>query len=579
MAAVEAVWLEDAETDLSFAVVASITPAPQQYRITISKPDIALMKRPERIDTADESTRGNVKLKIKIRNSSSKNSPDSNEIAVYCVDPFTNGAESSLSYRFSQLKASGDNHLIGTNRDKDIEFTTVCRGVASPGSSPLLYVKLNPTGVLRQLASGTVAWPFTATTNTLWHRQTQMIGGLQIAGKSAGLCSSSFTLKLKPLGTGSETQTASTTAHCTSASASWRQGSVPLISSSQIIGATSVMPTPAPSLLASQGGLCNISDSDDECRIGDQAYATTSSGVTSANRYIYKPTSKNSGTRADLARTLTLALGHFTSSSARFRIVAARPPALGDLVQKVGRTTGWTSGLLAGRTSANDPSCPGNATNSRTDDTADAGYYLACIAYAYYLSDGRDSGSPVFVLPDSSSSDVILVGVHVRRSEDITMAGFIPIDRVYAESLAQGYDWNPLQLRPVPVLDRQQPAQGAEDLEVDDNDVITATFEAKDFAPQPHSSLIKRVLTYKAALFREGTKMDVPEVPLASFTDTTVQIGNQTIPVKKADFDIAAVTATQSTGTFTVAVRACTVATPSMCGGYGSAGSISLTRQ
>ncbi len=32
----QAVGLEDDETDLSFAVVASITPAPQQYRITIA---------------------------------------------------------------------------------------------------------------------------------------------------------------------------------------------------------------------------------------------------------------------------------------------------------------------------------------------------------------------------------------------------------------------------------------------------------------------------------------------------------------------------------------------------------------
>ena len=104
---------------------------------------------------------------------------------------------------------------------------------------------------------------------------------------------------------------------------------------------------------------------------------------------------------------------------------------------------------------------------------------------------------------------------------------------------------------------------------INDNDVITATFEARDFTP-------RTALTYKAALFRNGIKVDVPEVPLASFADTTVQVGTQTVAVKEAEFDIAAATEAESTGTFTVAVRACTDGTPSKCGGYGSPGTISL---
>ena len=101
--------------------------------------------------------------------------------------------------------------------------------------------------------------------------------------------------------------------------------------------------------------------------------------------------------------------------------------------------------------------------NDSDIDRSDDDSHWECVASAAYLSKGGDSGSPVFVRR-GSGNDVVLVGVHVRNRPDPTAAGFIPIDRIYAESLAQGYDWNPIQLRPVPVLDRQQPTQGAESL-------------------------------------------------------------------------------------------------------------------
>ena len=91
--------------------------------------------------------------------------------------------------------------------------------------------------------------------------------------------------------------------------------------------------------------------------------------------------------------------------------------------------------------------------DSDVDTSNDDGHW-ECVVNAAYLADGGDSGSPVFVRR-GSGNDVVLVGVHVRNRPDPTAAGFAPIDMIYAESLAQGYDWNPVQLRPVPVLDRQ----------------------------------------------------------------------------------------------------------------------------
>ena len=575
----KAAWLEDAETDLSFAVVASITPAPQQYKITIAKPDIALMKRPERVDTADESTRGNVKLKLKFRNSSDDDSSDSlHRVLLYCVDPLTDGAGASWAHGFSFLRTSGESNFIDGNDGKEFELTTVCQGVGNPGNSPL-YVRLNADYDLTnkryrhpQTASSTFTWPFSATANTLWSRQSQLTGGVQIKAESSDICTSSLTLGLIPP-TPTPVAAVSTTAHCADDEGyTWRQGSIPLVSgspSSVSIGATTMRPTPVvvPTPIPCQP----VIGSTDKCFRGEQAYAATVTTVTTADGDIFRPVSENTSTRATLSGLLPLKITHFESSGSRFRVVASSPPDnIGANVRfhKVGRTTGWTSGeaVPMGPNATERSDCLRNDSDiDRSDDDS----HWECVASAAYLSKGGDSGSPVFVRR-GSGNDVVLVGVHVRNRPDPTAAGFIPIDRIYAESLAQGYDWNPVQLRPVPVLDRELlTQQGAESLEVDDNDVITATFEARDFTP-------RMALTYKAALFREGTKVDVPEVPLASFTDSTVRVGNEDVPVKRADFDIAAVTEAEGTGTFTVAVRACTDGTPSKCGGYGSPGTISL---
>ena len=71
---------------------------------------------------------------------------------------------------------------------------------------------------------------------------------------------------------------------------------------------------------------------------------------------------------------------------------------------------------------------------------------------------------------------MILVGVHYgvhRLSGD---ALFIPIDRVYAESLRHGKDWASAELRPIPSLDHTD-----EGLQLGaDNETVTATFVKDD---------------------------------------------------------------------------------------------------
>ena len=558
----EAVWVEDSSGEvLRFIVDAFLSPAPQKYKITVAKPDIALVKRPEEVDSGSAITRGNVKLKLTIRNSSSKDSPNSNKIRIYCIDPSTSGAKYSQSYRFSVLKSFRDTHLIGRNQNKDIQFTTVCEGVANPGNPFTLYAQFD--GDHNQVANSTVEWQFPAT-DTLWSRQSELIGGLQISGKSGGSrCTSSFTLWLVR-GT-AERRAVSTTAHCVDQGYRWKQGTVPLVSSSQDIGSTFMMPTPLPMAISNP---CIVSQSD-ECRMGDQAYAGNLSGIDFGNGYIYQPHSQKTGTRAfNLSRPLDMRIDHFRTSGSRFKIVAARPPALDDTVDKVGRTTGWTSSNIAEGPFRNDPVCPGNHTTStdRDEDKTDDDYYIVCIAYAEYLSEGGDSGSPVFVRTSSTSNDVILVGVHLKVSEDMLRAGFVPIDMVYTESLAQGYDWKPTELRPVPVLDRTR-SDEVERLERAGN-VITATFESKDFTP-------RGMLTYEAGLFKNGTSESdiVDRVGNSSFTTSTVRKGNKSVPVKNAVFSGR----TLESGKFTVAVRACTTDTTPKCGDYGSHGNVSVT--
>ena len=430
----------------------------------------------------------------------------------------TDGAGASWAHGFSFLRTSGESNFIDGNDGKEFELTTVCQGVGNPGNSPL-YVRLNADYDLTnkryrhpQTASSTFTWPFSATTNTLWSRQSQLMGGVQIKDESSDICTSSLTLGLIPP-TPTPVAAVSTTAHCADDEGyTWRQGSIPLVSgspSSVSIGATTMRPTPVvvPTPIPCQP----VIGSTDKCFRGEQAYAATVTTVTTADGDIFRPVSENTSTRAALSGPLDLMIGHFRSSSSRFSIVASSPPddfAANVRFHKVGRTTGWTSGeaVPMGPNATERSDCLRNDSDiDRSDDDS----HWECVASAAYLSKGGDSGSPVFVRR-GSGNDVVLVGVHVRNRPDPTAAGFVPIDRIYAESLAQGYDWNPVQLRPVPVLDQLGTAESLRE----SGNIITATFEAKGLrSPAAFESCEKGAHLQGRAVPRKVLSSTCPKSP------------------------------------------------------------------
>ena len=549
----QAVWLEDSpNTDIRFTVDAFISPAPQKYKITIAKPDIAFTTPIIRDPNAGV-------LKVNYRNSSSK-SGHKISIGVWCG--FNNSEHWTGPDQEDNMR---DNQTVtlnllctgrGSMRNEIINIWATIYSV--PGDDQLSTVRT------------VVTWPFGG--NTLWHDQSKvgrsgLMGGLQILAKVNGSdgyprpCTSSFTLQLVPVGSTGASQAISTTAHCASTNYTWKQGSIPYSTSATDIGRTSIMPTPVS---------CNIAGATTQpssCRRGDQAYArsTASPAPTFRNGYIFKPKAKFTGTGS-------ITINHYTEnlSSARFKIVAARPPIPNETVNKVGRTTGWTSGTVKSYQNG-DPACPGSPRGIEDNSGGSSGLYYECLTKTDYHSLLNDSGSPVFVLNDDSVTtdvEVSLVGVHwgttasnPSSSEVTADPAFIPIDMIYAESLAQGYDWLPAELRAVPVLDN---GDRGENLTREGN-TIKATFDAKDFAPTQRG-----VLTYQAALFRNGTAGSNIIARTTTFTGDTIQVARENVPVKVAAFDIA-----DLSGTFTVAVRACTAETTPKCGDYGSHGNMS----
>lgn len=119
------------------------------------------------------------------------------------------------------------------------------------------------------------------------------------------------------------------------------------------------------------------------CRYSDSVFVQSSGTLTLNRGYIARPTAVGS-----------IIIDH---NDPRFRITAKSAPVIGNQVHKVGRTTGWTQGLV---------------TQSCVNVTKGTGEVVICQGKAGYTSDGGDSGSPVFLRPNNTSSDVTLLGIH-----------------------------------------------------------------------------------------------------------------------------------------------------------------------
>ena len=168
---------------------------------------------------------------------------------------------------------------------------------------------------------------------------------------------------------------------------------------------------------------------------------------------------------------------------------------------------------------------------------------------------------------------------------------FISVDRIYAESLKQGYDWSPASLRPVPApLSIRKVTVAAPP-----TDAVTLTVKAAF-----DKALFSPTLFYRADLLKAGVT--------APFRTCYVTIGERSDlgyqghsakntgvhancevseemrdgPLPDDDFTAVVVSftghSTSTTGSFTVKLQGCMEHSPvDRCGGYGSDGSQTLT--
>ncbi len=137
------------------------------------------------------------------------------------------------------------------------------------------------------------------------------------------------------------------------------------------------------------------------CRYSDSSFVRYDSGV--------------SFTRGIIAKTT----GAFSITiDGSFRITSKGDAVLNQLVDKIGRTTGWSWGNVVGVCIRVD------VENTNTT--------LLCQTLAEYYSEPGDSGSPVFIIPNYPySNDVKLAGVHRGRfPQDPNKRVFSPISGI-----------------------------------------------------------------------------------------------------------------------------------------------------
>ena len=587
----------------------------KSYIVTFFKPDFALTK------LIGNTGSSNLTFEYKVRNSSvvpSDTSSDSDDIPKSRIDVYC-GLDSwdyllySSRLKLKQIPA-GEEIPDPADPDDPPEFASVCRGIAfSKGDHVKIQIRLTavrppqcggppyhcdtpPTS--EQVVRYEVAnWPFKV--NTLWHRQSEITGGLQITADSASPCTSSFSLEIRnanlPPGQQIILPAVSTTDHCRKGSPAWLQGSKPFTTSGGSpaaveIGPTWIVPVNTtctinyPNDSTPDDSTDYISQEKSSCRLGDQTYAHASfpgSSATNLESHVFMPDQRNPSTRG-VGKREPDAIEYFAEElqfpggpPVRFEIVGARPPNPTDpneIVHKVGRTTGWTSGNVNNPIAAAvDPDCPGGwlgeGDNKADDESFD---YFECISYATYASAPGDSGAPVFVVDDDpGTADVIeveLVGVHFGSRGDFAM--FIPIDRVYAESVARRYIWSTPELVPTAVLGDS----ALESLVLgSDGRTVTATFEAVDF-------MLASYYEYEVSLFHHAQGL----VAKASGVEDVVVSGQELSPQSGGlvtfDFDLSGLAPKDRVGELTVATKLClTVDGERLCGEYGPHGPRSVT--
>ena len=432
-----------------------------------------------------------------------------------------------------------------------------------------------------------VSWPFSH--NTMWDPQRNAdndpvtMGGLQIGARDMDTdpdeietnlvidrCTSSFALQLQQGGT--VESVISTTAHCTENSFTsafkWRQGSIPLETTHSKVDEI------AYNTRLPVSGNCFLDGlTTPNCFRGQHAYATLLGATNSLDGYVFKPRTQNTqqNTRVRKRKYFEEA-----DNSAKFAIVGARPPEPRDIVHKVGRSTGWTSGIVIEPMEEDDvdPNCPGGRAGRVDNELENNAGYVECFVRTTLRSAGRDSGSPVFVLdddPGTLSTEVILVGVvwGKIRNTPVTETGIIPIDRIYAESVVAGYDWATDKVKPLPVLNEAAMTP----IGLDGTGwFIEGRFKGEDMSQGEG-------LTYKAALHRLSSDGSASPVTNSLNLPMEQEITSSNALAK---FDLSDISAHRRSGELTIMVKLCVErdvtddVDSKACENYGSHGGLSI---
>ena len=409
----------------------STTHKPLGYKVSVYKPDVAFIAKPTATRSGDTPATGTVVLWLKVRNGSDASGDVS--IRVECV-------VTRPPWLLSSVRDHGI-FEIPTTTTYSFYAGSICQGTVLQANDQInLTAHIMKDGEVQQstAANNTVTWQTNTIATLFHHDSSDLMGGLQV---STG-CTLSFTLQFRDMANKTSQGALSTTEHCAeTVGDDWYQGPSPILASYRVATTTMVAAITPCNILDESGAITRR----DNCTIGDQSYGKVSAGSSLSNGYIFKPDTAPASHDDALH---TPKIQYFTGDRAtdRFEIVSARPPIVGDVVHKVGRTTGWTSGEVIGLDVADpDPTCPGGflgLSENQRHDPPGTETYIECLSYAEFGAAGGDSGSPVFVRISTSTDDVIFVGVLFGQAG--FKGVFVPIDRVYGGVAEAGLRLGPV---------------------------------------------------------------------------------------------------------------------------------------
>ena len=310
-------------------------------------------------------------------------------------------------YGEMQTTVFANPHVVLTDLDEGLNRIEI--GVDSLDVADQLRPSLASLGIPNEaLIISLRARPVPAT-HTLRGRASgdKMEGGYQIKGKGLGNCTLGFnTVRAGEAGL-------VTAGHCTE-SGQWDGGvdGTKFYQPSSAVNATPIGKETIDPSFSSDPPQC---ETGKVCRYSDAAFVRFASGVSYNLGKIAKTTSRGS-----------INVDH----NAKFRIVRERTTtSIGETIDKIGRTTGWTSGDVT------DTCVHTSLPNNRV---------LLCQTIAHVDADLGDSGAPVFAVTDSpNTGDVQLLGITWASNTSVnpTVMWFSPVGNIYLD-LGRGDTWN-----------------------------------------------------------------------------------------------------------------------------------------